>query len=208
MVSTTKRDLIIDFDGTIVCPKQRDYVAYKQLVENFCGTVLEIEEYWALRRSKTNLHEILAASSIESSKHEDWIRRRFALSEDIDLIALDTLLDGVSDFLSNISKTHRLHLLSARRHKERMIEEMKRLGVFEFFSSVNVAKDKGEFLKTRTYVSPIVIGDTEVDILGGKANGFFTVGVLTGIRDFAQLNTLGCDVILQSITDFRPSTHE
>jgi phosphoglycolate phosphatase-like HAD superfamily hydrolase len=47
----------------------------------------------------------------------------------------------------------------------------------------------------------VMVGDTTVDMLAGKAAGAQTIGVLSGFGDEAELKAAGADVILPSVAD-------
>ena len=64
--------------------------------------------------------------------------------------------------------------------------------------------DKRELLKhilDKTGVDParaVMIGDREHDIVGGKANGIFTIGVTYGFGSREELEKAGADAICES----------
>ncbi len=47
----------------------------------------------------------------------------------------------------------------------------------------------------------VMIGDSSVDILAGKAAGVFTCGVTGGFRDRSELESAACDLILSSFVE-------
>ena len=58
-------------------------------------------------------------------------------------------------------------------------------GVFEIMKELGVSADEAMF-----------VGDTKVDITTGKNAHLYSVGVLWGFRDEAELTAAGADVII------------
>lgn len=58
-------------------------------------------------------------------------------------------------------------------------------GVFEIMKELGVSADEAMF-----------VGDTKVDITTGKNAGLYSVGVLWGFRDEAELTAAGADIII------------
>ena len=47
----------------------------------------------------------------------------------------------------------------------------------------------------------IYVGDTNVDMITGKAAGMFTIGVLWGFREREELEAHGADVIVEQVEE-------
>ncbi len=47
----------------------------------------------------------------------------------------------------------------------------------------------------------VMVGDSAVDVVAGKAAGLFTCGVTGGFRDRAELESAGCDLIISGLIE-------
>ena len=117
------------------------------------------------------------------------------------------LVPGVRETLSQLQRCYPMAIISARgKHSTRAFLEQFELS--HFFQCVVTAQTCAH---TKPYPDPILyaashmgvppqaclmIGDTYVDILAGKAAGAQTVGVLCGFGEEGELRRAGADAIL------------
>lgn len=123
------------------------------------------------------------------------------------------LYDGVEDMIKTLHKLGiKLHIATGKR--ETMISPiLSRHGLLDYFSGLFGAWiDKGIYNKTqilRNAISrlgalpgdSIIIGDRNHDIIGGRAVGLDTAGVLYGYGDYQELANAGCDYIVKKVAD-------
>lgn len=122
------------------------------------------------------------------------------------------LISGVDEMLSQLSRSYHLAVVSTRDAGAVMsfLEQFDLVKHFEAIISGQSARH------TKPYPDPILlaaqklgippencvmIGDTTVDILAGKAAGTQTIGVLCGFGEEAELRRLGADEIVSATPD-------
>jgi pyrophosphatase PpaX len=196
------RELFVDLDGTIVDAKIRQYSIYKSCMNNMNCLSLEIEKYWKLKRQKTKIQELLAASD-ESADACLFLDLRSSMIKDSGLYELDELIPGVPDALESLSKNFRLKLLTARKNFEVTKQQLKKFLIDEYFEEIICCgqTNKEEVLlssKNKT----VLIGDTEHDIISAKKAGCLSVAVTSGIREAEVLKNYKPDYVFDSLVDF------
>ncbi len=123
-------------------------------------------------------------------------------------------LSSVSSALEKLSKKTKLAVVTMRYvPKEKVREELRIIGLTEFFQHVITALDT---YSPKPSPEPLiecakqldvdicecaVVGDSIVDIKAGKAAGAKTVAVLSGIFSFEELKREEPDLILESIME-------
>lgn len=190
-----------DFDGTIIDISQRDYSIYLRLVRELNGLPLPFENYWLLRKRKTDIHLILADSGIDSSDFKYFLDRRSDLMERLEYLGLDSLLNGVVNKIQGNYSNFVPYLVTTRHKPENLYSQLQLLGIDNLFSDIIIAgKDKTQsFAKVPRL--QLIVGDTENDILAANRLGIKSVGVLSGIRDSETLSDYKPTVLSNSISD-------
>lgn len=123
------------------------------------------------------------------------------------------LYDGVEDMIKSLYKSG-LRLFIATGKRETMVPPiLSQYGLLDYFSGVYGAwHDKGIYDKAQVLqyaisrlgelpANSIIIGDRNHDIIGGKAVGIDTAGVLYGYGDEKELVGAGCDYLLEYVED-------
>jgi phosphoglycolate phosphatase-like HAD superfamily hydrolase len=121
------------------------------------------------------------------------------------------LMPGISEMLSNLQQQYPMALVSARESRS-ALDFLKHFELTHYFAVI-VTGETTRFTKPNPdpllYVSEklnistsgmVMIGDTVVDILTGKAAGAQTVGVLCGFGIEKELRRAGADLILEKTT--------
>lgn len=184
------RNLFLDFDGTIIDSRQRQYQLFCDLVPE---SQFSFDQYWVIKRKKISQSNMLKKyfgydSTEIASIHEIWMRE----IEDPVRLALDRPFDGIDAFLNEASKCFTLYLVTARQTPDFVIKQIDKFGWSRLFSQILVTEQscsKSELIdeKVDYSASDIIIGDTGEDIITGKSLGLGTIAVTYG--------TLGCDVL-------------
>jgi len=205
------RRLFLDFDGTLVDSRQRQHALF---IELSGASELDLDLYWREKRAgkkqadMLNEYCALTAPQMAQFKH-DWM----AQIEAPERLASDTLIAGVAAFLEQAARHFSLHLVTGRQHREHLLEQMRRLGIDGFFSTIlNTAQQCSKTMLVSATEgfqknhADVFIGDTGEDILAGKELGAYTVGVASGATDANRLKKYAPDLIVESVAALLPST--
>ena len=129
------------------------------------------------------------------------------------------LIDGVAEMLEVLSPHYLLGIVSARGKRPTDLF-LRTFGIEKYFTAVATAQT---CQRTKPYPDPILwvtrqmgispancimVGDTTVDILSGKAAGCQTAGVLCGFGTQDELIKHGADIILPSTTNLQKVLRE
>ncbi len=198
-------NLIFDLDGTLVDARQRLYRLFSELVPI---STLSFDEYWSLKRDGTS-HEMMLgtqlgfhAEAIERFRGE-WMSR----IESPGLLALDENFPGIHVALEKLRGQASLFVCTARQNRQGAIDQLKALGLFEYFQQVLVTEQnvsKVDLLSTIPLLGAEdwMIGDTAEDMQVGKAFGMRTCAVLSGFSSEARLARCSPDVVVATAADF------
>lgn len=135
----------------------------------------------------------------------DWFHKRRGKSSNHRFL----LVDGIRETLTELAPHYPMAVVSARGSRN-TLAFLKHYNLLPFFSAVATAQttpytkpqpDPVLWAAKQLGVSPancLMIGDTKVDILAGKAAGAQTLGVLCGFGEEDELREAGADLILES----------
>ncbi|PJD93166.1 MAG: hypothetical protein CK424_02975 [Legionella sp.] len=198
------RRLFLDFDGTLVDSRQRQYNLFLELAPE-CN--VSFNDYWEYKRKDTKQDEILGSllhySNLEIISFKNkWLE----MIEESTRLRADVVIQGVHDFLERSNKTFDLCLITGRQNSHLLINQMKRLELFYYFKYVlNTAQkvSKAEKISSILQSSPsdVFIGDTAEDILAGKELGVYTIAVKTGSLNAHVLESYNPDLLVDSVND-------
>ncbi|OBS13116.1 hypothetical protein ATE49_13690 [Elizabethkingia miricola] len=200
-----KLNIFLDLDGTLIDSRYRMYKLFSDLVLK-CN--LTFEEYWNKKfdgkAHKNILNEDFHYTDSEFQVFEtNWMNS----IEKNKYLELDTVINGVPDWLERISEKANLYIVTARQNSVYTELQLERLGLLKFFTKVFVT----EQLKTKTQLIlesgiplkavDLFVGDTGHDIKTGKELEIYTVAVLTGFMNKESLSKYNPDLLLNSIVD-------
>lgn len=122
------------------------------------------------------------------------------------------LIAGVSEMLHRLSARFPLSVVSARGERSTLhfLDHFSIRSLFAVIATAQTCRrtkphpDPILWAAEQMHVQPsqcLMIGDTSVDILAGKAAGAQTVGVLCGFGERSELERCGADLILPSTAD-------
>lgn len=198
--------IFLDFDGTIIDISNRHYYVYKKIVEKLKGTPLDKNMYWRKKRNKIPLPMLIAQSGLTEDSLELFIKYFVEEIEDPKNLLLDKLFSPSIRTLEFLSANNSLHLVSFRNNKKNAIEQIKNLGLSNFFSSIDVGHlTKSVFMKKHLIAGEkfIMVGDTEDDVLSAKQLNGTSIAVLSGIRNRRNLYKLNPDLVINTIGDLK-----
>jgi phosphoglycolate phosphatase len=195
-------NLFFDLDGTLIDARKRLYDLFQYLVPE---SDLTIENYWILKRNKTNHQKILMDRFGYSEERFTTFEREWLdLIETKEYLEKDTVFDGISETLKRLKPYNRLHLVSARQSIVMANRQLEILGLSVFFDDVLITEHK--FLKEelilnhfKVGMNDFIIGDTGHDIITGKNLGIKTIAVTYGFLSKEILLTYNPDYILDNI---------
>ncbi len=202
--------IFFDLDGTISDPSARHYRVYREVVSELKGRPLAQNKYWALKRAKTSWAHILADSGLSLDSLDEFLALFREKIENVDYLKLDTLLPGAVDIVKSLSMHQSCYLVSLRRNRENLIQEITWLGLDTYFKKVLTGHSESDGSDKKIEIisnellpneRAIIIGDTEADIKTGKQLGLITIGVLSGLRDKTFIDAQKPDFVVNSLIE-------
>jgi phosphoglycolate phosphatase len=201
--------IIFDLDGTIICSKKKLYELFSDLIES---RQLSFSDYWDLKFSRKSNQNILKSKfNYSDNEIEYFVNNWMKLIEDDKYLKMDTLIDGVKDFLTGVSQNNELYICSARQSIQQVEKQLKRLSIFHFFQDIFVTEQKcskKDLLvnkNLRLDKRDWIVGDTGHDIITGKELGIKTCAVLSGFTSRNVLVSYFPDIVIQNVTSFNSS---
>ena len=202
--------LFLDLDGPILDVSERYFRVHEDILMSLGSRCLAGRaEYWEMRRGREAFSEILRKYSErqvdEGAFADEWLRR----IERLDYLCFDTVNPGVKKALGRLQGRFELVLVTLRQSREGVIHQLRQLSLGHLFSTVLTApplrsqswKAKRDLIAASGLLltGAWIVGDSEVDILAGKALGMRTVGVLSGIRNETALKEIAPDFIVEDL---------
>ncbi len=209
--------IVLDLDGTLLDIRAKYYAVYSQILKNHGCETLDIEDYWDMKRKGVSNGEILLKGNCSLSE-DDFVKEFIENIERSDFLKLDALMPGAVEFLKKISNDTRLVLVTLRKNKETLLEQLDSMGIRKYFTVV--ANDTTKDIKTawqrkkhlfKVYGKGkcvVVIGDSGAEIKAGKTLDFITLALFSGIRSKSVLEKYEPDYILRDINNVLPCLTE
>ena len=196
--------IFFDLDGTLIDASERLYSLFQFLVPH---SKLTKKEYWNLKRHK-NSHKMILSQlfSYDENFIAQFEKKWMHLIEADEFLIKDVLYPGVREVLSALRNTYSLYVVTARQFSEKVDEELRRLGILDFFEAIFVTKQKvskEELIRTHFYPTSndIFVGDTGKDVQTAKACGIQSIAVAHGFMDKEVLKTYQPDLIIKNIKE-------
>lgn len=200
--------LFFDLDGTIIDVSTRYYRLHCDLCVALGEEALPFHAFWQLKRQDSSIEQILP-NALPATK-ESYISRWLLMIEASKYLQYDLLMPGVLKVLAELGNKYYLKLVTMRRDRRALEEELIRLAIANYFGCIICRRDsddnrsKWQLIHDETKSIParaIIVGDSEDDIDAGKRLGFITFAVAKGIRTEMLLQELKPDFIIQNICD-------
>ena len=176
--------------------------------------VLSKEQFWEMKQNRIPDLQIARQSGLQNEEIDFFMRRVVKIVNSPDLLQQDKIQIGASWALKLLhSEGFRLVLVTLRDRTE-ATHMLAKYGVLGLFSGIygsdnrQAAYQNYTELKTQFLARAIaecdnrasrngawIVGDTEADILAGKAMQIQTIGLTCGIRSYHQLSQLHPTVI-------------
>jgi phosphoglycolate phosphatase len=171
--------------------------------------VLSKEQFWEMKQNRIPDREIARQSGLQDEEIDFFIRRVVKIVNCPDLLEQDKIQVGASWAMKLLhSEGFQLVLVTLRDQTE-ATQMLEKYGVLELFSGIygsdnrqaayqNYTELKTQFLaraiaerdSQASHNGAWIIGDTEADILAGKAMQIRTIGLTCGIRSYHQLSQI------------------
>jgi phosphoglycolate phosphatase-like HAD superfamily hydrolase len=205
------KNIYFDFDGTIVDSSVRLYEVYKSIMTEFGYPYLTKDEYWGLKRERQP-YEVILSQTAPGELTSKYMERFLERVESMEFIKFDRLINGALQTLSTLKKDNRLVLVTLRRCRDNLYQELKILGIFNFFEDIfanfreganswelaaAAIKNDLKFNKDNSFI----VGDTEDTALAGQALGIKSFLVSSGIRSENFLEKYNSSYILKDINE-------
>lgn len=187
---------------------------YIKIYEAFLGIrIADKQLFWDLKRSGACDEDICKLLDIKSDLNgfKQFKIQNIELDE---YLINDTLIDGVISCLDELVKEFPLYILTIRKNRSNLIDQLDRLGIKNFFQRIisptsdlfNLPGcDQKSALLDDLFpgVKGYMIGDSEADVGCAKQMNLTSISVLSGIRNFSYLNRLSPDIIVADLTKFQ-----
>lgn len=205
------RRLFLDFDGTLVDSRRRQYDLFQELGR---PAALGFDEYWRCKRAGINQAEMLRRyCGLPDDRHGEFKSAWLEQIEDPARLETDLVISGVPDFLARSAAHFELYLVTGRQHFDRLVTQMKKLGLHERFTAIlntEQRRSKVELVRSRASTGPgdVFVGDMAEDVLTGKELGMYTVAVTSGAYAAESLAKYGPDLVVASVAELDPAVLE
>ena len=206
-----KEVIFIDLDGTIFDVSKRIYRLYREILKENNKKFISEKDYLRLKRQKKDIKEILIkteAEDILKKFKKEWKKN----IESQNFLKFDSISLSTRKKLFDLKKNYKLILVTLRNNPKSLNIQLKKEGIKEIFDKILVKSPENHKLKWKTKYQiikkygnynkkSIIIGDTETDILAGKALGIKTVAVTSGMRDKEFLKKYKPDLLIKNIIE-------
>ena len=195
--------IFCDLDGPILEGKERHYTCYCDIVSEYGGTPIAIEEYWDMKRSMVKRTVLLEKTGFLGT-YDDYIDRWLQKIEDPYYLHKDYLKPNIKEALRHLKLlTSHLCLVTMRNHTEALLDQLRWFRIESLFEHVYVGKSsaretKFDLVKDVEFDSALVIGDTEADTELAEKLGVPMIGITNGLR---KRELLKADAYIEDLQD-------
>src|SRR3989338_7674769 len=126
--------IFFDLDGTIVDPFPRLYRIHTFLNHKYALPSLPYETY--IEQKQKHIPELSYINQKDMDRKEKYSKERLLLLEDMEYLALDTLYPDTIPTLTALQKDHSLYLLTVRKKRENLLQQLSQLEISCFFDKV------------------------------------------------------------------------
>jgi phosphoglycolate phosphatase-like HAD superfamily hydrolase len=200
MSSSSHGRLALDLDGTLTDPAPRQLAALEAVLERHAEAgPVDLGRFWADKRGGLStgaaLEELGVAPALAAELAADW----GAAVEDVAWLELDRLLPGVAEALEALAAGgERPVILTARRHPDRVREQVAALGLLAWCGGVRVVSPAAAAEQKAAELTALgargFVGDTESDARAAELAGCEFAAVGGGQRSPEFLRARGLAV--------------
>ncbi len=201
-------DILFDLDGTLLDVSRRHYSVYREILSRWTRAPLPFADYWALKRTKTPLRDVLARSGAEDLL-ESFGRVWLELIERPDYLEMDSMVARARDVLERLRESHRLGLVTLRQSPGALARQLRSLRLDELFQAVLVAGDARTDTSSKARLIAAhqpprggwLVGDKEADIEAARALGLHSCAVTWGLRSRDFLRALRPEALADGVEE-------
>jgi phosphoglycolate phosphatase len=206
------KTIILDLDGPLLEGMHRHYNCYRDILITHGFKPIPLEQYWQLKRSRTDRRELLSLSHADQFYDvflSEWLQH----IETPKYLAMDLLQVGVLGILEEWKGLCIQLLLATMRNNANLLQvQLDNLGLAQFFDKVVVVGSEHAGTNKAKEIEPILgdldrstviwIGDTEVDILAARELGVRICALTCGLRTADQLMNFSPDMLEADLSTF------
>lgn len=225
--SSPRMTVFCDLDGPIVDVSDRYYATYQQGLAdtqaaylargiNLNLQILSKQQFWQMKQNRVPDAEIAKSSGLWGEEIHVFLGCVSRIVNQPDLLHLDRIQPGVQWAIALLHSRGVRLILVTLRPRNQAVQLLQNYGLARLFTSIrgtqmpDAAYHNYTALKTELLAevaeefesslgSAWMIGDTEADILAGKALGIPTIAVTCGIRSRYQLQKHEPNFILSDL---------
>ena len=200
-----RKKIAFDFDGTLLDSRKRHGIVMSDVLKKH-GINIDTSDLVSFKaEGHNNIAWLLSngiAEDIAKKLNSEWISR----IENEEYLKSDVLYPDALEVLENLSKENDLYLVTARNNEESALNQIKDLGINQYFSQIFVVESNSETpaLKAK-YLSEIkadvFVGDTESDYKAALIAECEFKAISSGFRDEIYWKNR-IDKFYNSISDF------
>lgn len=205
------RGVFLDLDGPILDVSRRYYRVYREGCRQYGLSALDRSEYWRAKRAGLRNVELIRCQhpDADESALERFSDYWLDHIEDPEALRSDRVHPGATEAISALGERRRRFLVTLRRHRPALLEQLDRLGLRSLFRTVlsghgsdgrDVKVELIEDAPARA-AGGLVVGDSGTDLGAGRELGMVTVGVRNGIRNSELLSRHDPDFLVDSIRE-------
>jgi len=197
--------IVFDLDGTLIDSSDRMYNLFVQLVGD---SRLSKDDYWNYKRDKHTNQELIREHYTTIS-YNDFLLQWMEKIEEYEYLKLDTKYQDTIEVLDKLGNFYSMILLTARQSEERLVHQLKEIGLLGYFDVVLTTKGirskesvwedyKSSCMNEESFV---YVTDMGKDIVFGRNVGFITVAISHGFMNKNRLLEYKPDYIINDLTD-------
>ena len=158
-----QKKIFIDLDGTLIDNTKRIYECYKKIVSDFCETPISEINFWKYRNICKNPTDFLKKAG-HGFEWQEYNKFFLDVIENVEYLIYDTITESnVQKLMDCKQENIKLILLTARRNRENLIWQLRKLNIFDCFSEIINTSGvvKSEYMKE--YIVNVydkMVGDT------------------------------------------------
>lgn len=212
MPADMKPIAFLDLDGPILDVAPRHHRVYGDIITSLGGTPISQEAFWSAKRLKTPDYDLLGQSGLLAETIVAYQALKVRAIEAPSYLIHDRIQPQSKETLKLIAHRYRIILVTLRHSRKELENQLAALELSSYFSLVLSGpagsrtgwETKRELVRKAGVVpgpEDFFAGDTETDILAGRALGVTTVGVCNGIREESILRQMSPDLIVLNLAD-------
>jgi len=201
-----KHNIFFDLDGTILDISGKYYRIYFDFLTERGVRPMAKDNFWKIKKGKKDIQFLIHNQRLAEEFKDFFIRK----VETAGYLKYDHPFSFAKAVLKVLkSRGFKLILVTLRRNKRELMQQLDKSGLKELFDLLLVEKQdlksgdnyKSKIKAIRSYVKTgdILVGDTRADVQCGKKIGLKTFGVLSGLNNITNMKALKPDYVIRDI---------